>query len=58
MRFCSIEMGSFYLDIIKDLPVHRERSEQRGASLAPDCAVSHRRSTGALDGAIMSLHRG
>ncbi|MGC6746387.1 hypothetical protein ACP0HM_28995 [Escherichia coli] len=31
MRFCSVEMGSFYLDIIKDRPVHRQ-SGQCGAS--------------------------
>ncbi len=57
MRFCSIEMGSFYLDIIKDRQ-YTAKSGQRGASQLPDRAVPHRGSAGALDGADHVLHRG
>ncbi|STV35116.1 isoleucyl-tRNA synthetase [Klebsiella pneumoniae] len=54
MCFCSIEMGSFYLDIIKDRQLHRQGG-QRGASQLPDRAVPYRGSAGALDGADHSF---
>ncbi|XNM77417.1 hypothetical protein ACLK19_00170 [Escherichia coli] len=55
MRFCSVEMGSFYLDIIKDRQYTAKADRWR--IVAADCAVSHRRSAGALDGADPLLHR-
>jgi hypothetical protein len=56
MRFCSIEMGSFYLDIIKDRQ-YTAKADSVARQL-PDRAVPYRGSAGALDGADHVLHRG
>ncbi|XPE49248.1 class I tRNA ligase family protein [Shigella flexneri] len=53
MRFCSVEMGS--LTSTSSKTVSHRQSGQRGASQLPDCAVSHRRSAGALDGPMLSF---
>ncbi len=48
MRFCSVEMGSFYLASSKTVSTPPKRTVWR--VVAADCAVSHRGSAGALDG--------
>ncbi len=55
MRFCSVEMGSFYLDITKTVSTPPKRTAWR--VVAARLAVSHRRSAGSLDGTNPLLHR-
>ena len=55
MHFCSIELGSFYLDIIKDRQYTAKADI--GAPFVSDRIASYCRSTGTLDGADLWLYR-
>ncbi|XPE54906.1 class I tRNA ligase family protein [Shigella flexneri] len=43
MRFCSVEMGSFYLDIIKDRQYTAKAIAWRVAAARPRCITSRKR---------------
>ena len=54
-NFCVVELGGFYLDIIKDR-LYTTGAEQLAAPLGADGDVSHRRGDGALARAHPELH--
>ena len=55
-NFCVVELGGFYLDIIKDR-LYTTGAAQRAAALRTNCDVSRGRSHGALACADLELHR-
>ncbi len=54
-NFCVVDLGGFYLDLLKDR-LYTTPEEERRASLRTDRAVPHRREHGALAGADSFLH--
>ena len=55
-NFCVVELGGFYLDIIKDR-LYTTGAEQRAAALGADRDVSRGAGDGALARADLELHR-
>ena len=54
-QFCSVDLGGFYLDVLKDR-VYTARADSRCAALRPDRHVPPAGSAGTLDGADSELH--
>ena len=56
-NFCVVDLGGFYLDVLKDRLYTTPKEEPR-APLRADRAVSHRRKHGAVASPHPELHRG
>ncbi len=57
MRFCSVEMGSFYLDIIKDRQ-YTTKADSLARRSCQNRFMAHCRSVGTLDGTNPFLYGG